>query len=178
MTHFGFGSSEEDPWGSLMRGWRWVTFPGTSAVCLGGSAVPLGSLGALHLAECLAACLPAWVTTWCLPGLRGVVTCLESAFPCRSFRGDLAACLGGALSLGRWEIAWLSAWVAACLPAWVEGELLPAWEGPSLAGRWLGVTALPAWGEALSLGQWETAWLPAWVIACLSACLTTCLRSY
>ena len=46
MTHFGLGSSGEDPWGSLLGGRSGVAFLGTSAVCL----------GALCLAECL--CLP------------------------------------------------------------------------------------------------------------------------
>ena len=45
MTHFGLGSSGEDPWGSLLGqlGVRLLS-QGGSAVCLGGSAVPLGSL--------------------------------------------------------------------------------------------------------------------------------------
>ena len=45
MTHLGLGSSLEDPWGSLLGGGSGVIFPGVSTVCLGDSAVPLGSLG-------------------------------------------------------------------------------------------------------------------------------------
>ena len=45
MTDFRLGSSGEDPWGRLLWGVRCgVSFPGTSTVCLGGSAVPVGSL--------------------------------------------------------------------------------------------------------------------------------------
>ena len=41
MTHFGLGTSKEDPWGSLFGGGRCrVAFPGTSAMCLGGNTVP------------------------------------------------------------------------------------------------------------------------------------------
>ena len=48
MTHFGLGSSREDPYGKPIRGIRCgVAFLGTSAVCLGGSAVPLGGLDGL-----------------------------------------------------------------------------------------------------------------------------------
>ena len=57
MTHLGLGSSEEDPWGAYWEGR--VAFPGSGTTCLGGSAVPLGSLGALSPAEHLLACLPA-----------------------------------------------------------------------------------------------------------------------
>ena len=39
-----------------------VAFPGTSTVCLGGSAVPLGNLEGPLLAECLGFCLPDLVT--------------------------------------------------------------------------------------------------------------------
>ena len=65
MTHLGLGSSKEDPWGSLL-GEGVGAFPGASATCLGNSAIPLGGLEALHLAEHLTACLPA-----CRPKLRG-----------------------------------------------------------------------------------------------------------
>ena len=44
MTHFGLGSSGEDPWGSLLGDRCKIAFPETSTVCLGGGAVPLGSL--------------------------------------------------------------------------------------------------------------------------------------
>ena len=56
MTHLGLGSSKEDPWRSLLGGRD--AFPGASTTCLRGSAIPLESLGALSLAECLTACLP------------------------------------------------------------------------------------------------------------------------
>ena len=46
MTHFELGSSEEDPWGSLLGGRGLSAFPGTNVTCLGSSIVPLGSLGA------------------------------------------------------------------------------------------------------------------------------------
>ena len=46
MTHFGLGSSKEDPWGSLLGSRGLGAFLGTSATCLGSSTVPLGSLGA------------------------------------------------------------------------------------------------------------------------------------
>ena len=64
MTHFGLGSSGEDPWGSLLGGLG-VGLPSwePAAVCLGGSAVPLGSLEGLCLAECLGFCLPDLVVT-------------------------------------------------------------------------------------------------------------------
>ena len=65
-----------------------------------------------------------------------------------------------------WAPGWLPDWQSYCLIAClIRGGLLPAWEGLSLAGL-LGVTALPAWEEALFLGRWETACitpcLPAW----------------
>ena len=44
MTHLGLGSSGEDPQGSLLGVRCGVATLGTSTVCLGGSAVPLGSL--------------------------------------------------------------------------------------------------------------------------------------
>ena len=66
MTHLGLGSSKEEPWGSLLGGRGLGAFPGTSATCLGSSTVPLGSLGGLHLVECLPACLPACLS-YCLP---------------------------------------------------------------------------------------------------------------
>ena len=118
MAYFGLGSSEEDPWGSLMGGRRWVVFPETSAVCLGGCTIPLGCLGDPCLAEHLVDWLPDRVATW--------------------------------------------------LPAWLEGGLVPAWEGPSLVGV-LGVTMLPAWEEVPYPGRWET--------ACFTACLPACLGS-
>ena len=45
MTHFGSGSSKEDPWGSLFGDRGLGTFLGTSATCLESSTIPLGSLG-------------------------------------------------------------------------------------------------------------------------------------
>ena len=45
MTHFELGIFKEDPSGSLLGGQGVVAFPGTSTACLGGSAVPMGSLG-------------------------------------------------------------------------------------------------------------------------------------
>ena len=136
MTHFGLGSSKEDPWWSLLGGRCRVAFQGISVVCLGGSTVPLGGLGDP---------MPDWA-----PG-----------------------------SLPAWHL------VVSWLPAWLEGRLLPAWEGLSLPGV-LVVTSLPAWDEALSLGVLLglTA-LPAWEEAlswgrggnCLSCCLPACLRS-
>ena len=88
---------------------------GTSTTYLMGSAISLGGLGGLHLAECLTACLPAWEEPKLL--------------------------LGGA-SLASWEAvlspACLPAWEGTkLLPSWEriswEGELLggtalPSWE--------------------------------------------------
>ena len=129
VTHFGLGSSKEDPWGSVLGSRRWVVFPGTSAVCLWGSAVPLGSLGALCLAECLVDCLPDQVTSWLPARLEGGVTCLGRANTCRSVRGDCAACLEEeAPSLGRCEPAWVTdclPWKPNCFLPWGEGEHLP-----------------------------------------------------
>ena len=43
MTIFVLGSSEEDPWGSLLGGRG--AFLGGGTTCLRSSAIPLGSLG-------------------------------------------------------------------------------------------------------------------------------------
>ena len=40
MTHLGFGSSLEDPWGPSRRGGSGVVFPGDSAVLLGKPGLP------------------------------------------------------------------------------------------------------------------------------------------
>ena len=172
MTHFGLGSSEEDPRGSLLWGRRWVAFLGTRAVCLGGSTVLWEACRDLHLAECLAAFLPAWITA-CLPAWveGGLLPAWEEPSLAGVLGMTAVSAWEEALSPGRWEISWLPAWVATCLLAWVEGKLPPAWEGPFLAGVLLGVTTLPTWEELLSLGRWETPWLPAWVTACLPAYL-------
>ena len=58
MTHFGLGSSEEDPWGILLGGRGLGAFLGNDPPCLGSSTVPWGSLGALLIVEWTPTCLP------------------------------------------------------------------------------------------------------------------------
>ena len=70
MTHFGLGSSKEDPWGSLLGVGGWVPSQALVLLAQGSITVPLGSLGALHLVE--STYLPACLTEpACLPGLGG-----------------------------------------------------------------------------------------------------------
>ena len=72
-------------------------FPGTNAVCPGGSTVPLGRLGSLCLAEHLVTCLPdlavSSLPAWEGPSLAGVLG--VTALPAWE----------EALSPGRWETA-------------------------------------------------------------------------
>ena len=124
MTHFGLGSSGEDPRGSLLGGRSGVAIPGTSTVCLGGSAVPLGSVGGP---------MPGWLPMPAWPACLTwgeVVACLGKGFPSRGYVVTLLPAWEEVLTLGRGE----SAWLTACLPAWV------AWETamllPSPKGRW------------------------------------------
>ena len=109
MTHFGLGSSREDPWGSLL-GLLGVGLPSQKPVLSAWEAVlfPWEAWRVLCLVEHLGLCLPDLVVTW--------------------------------------------------LPAWLEGRLLPAWEGLSPAGVFV-LALLPAWEEALSPGMGETAWV-------------------
>ena len=80
MTHFGLGS-----WGPLGKPIReircGVAFPGTSTVCLGGSAVPLGSLEG-PLPGSAPGILPAWTAclTW-----GGLLPAWEGFSPARVF---------------------------------------------------------------------------------------------
>ena len=140
-----------------------VAVQGTSTVCLGGSAVPLGKPGgSLCLAECLGCCLPdlvPWLPDW--SGWEGFS-------------------LGGARWVAAWEAGecWWTAfflggkgsyWPACCL-----GDL------GSLTACCTKLLPSPGW-------RWEPVWLPVWdkllaspegrLSACLgSNCLTTCLR--
>ena len=134
MTHLGLGCSEEDHWGSLLGRVGVGAFLEASATCLGSSAIPLGGLGALCLAECLTACL-----SW------GGIACLGSS-PVGVLQEE---------TLASWEVA-LS---PACLPAWGEPKLLPTWEVYSWEEGLLGGSALTAWEVALSPGRWGPACL-------------------
>ena len=64
MTHFGLGSSEEDPWGSLL-GELDVGLPSQESVLSAWEAelFPWEAWGALCLTEFLGACLPDLVVT-------------------------------------------------------------------------------------------------------------------
>ena len=134
MTHFGLGSSEEDPWGRLWKSRGLSAFLGTSATCLGSSIVPLGSLGGPALSwvptclpELLPACLPAWFEGL-LPGWKG------PSPVGMSLGGTALPAWEVVLSLGRWGPVWL--------PTWEAIILLPSWE-----------IALPASEVALSPGR-------------------------
>ena len=70
MTHWGLGSSFEEPWGGLLGVWGWVVFPGGGIELLGrtGLTCAWGS----HLLPCLNDLVgllpwPAWVE---LEGMR------------------------------------------------------------------------------------------------------------
>ena len=105
ITHFGLGSSEEDPWGSLLGGRGWVAFPGTSVTCL-GSAVPLRSLGGpvpRWAPNCLSACLSHYLSA-CLSW--GVIACLWRTFPCRSAIGGLHCLPGKNIGKFNWPHIW------------------------------------------------------------------------
>ena len=127
MTYFGMESSREDPWGSILGGVRCkIAFPGTSAVCLGGSAVPLRSLEG-PLPGWMPRVLPAWTSnlTACLT-CGEVVTCLGRAFPSRGVSGGLAACLGGSAITRKggnclsycWVASFSGGKMSACLGGW------------------------------------------------------------
>ena len=104
MTHLGLGSSMEDPWGGPY--WGRGTFPGTGTTCLRSSAVPLGSLRALYLAEHLTACLPAWVGN---KPIRGLFPVWERPSPEVMLLEE---------ALASWEVVLSPArGVLACLPA-------------------------------------------------------------
>ena len=110
MTHFGLGSSKEDPGGKPVKGVG-VGLPSQEPV------------------------LPVWEAV---------------LFPWE------------ALCLTEHQDACLTDLDIPLLPAWLEGQLLPAWEGFSLAGV-LVMTLLPAWEEGLSLGVvLGLTVLPAW----------------
>ena len=72
-------------------------------------------------------------------------------FPWEALR---ALCLAGHLGICLPDL------VVTWLPAWLEGRLLPAWEGLSPAGVFV-VASLPAWEEVLSLGMGGTVWVVA-----------------
>ena len=135
---------------------------GTSAVCLGGSAVPQEAWRALCLAEHLGCCLPdlvPWLPDW--PAWEEISPAGGRWAP--GWEAGEAAWLPPSLEEGgvtglpaTWE-AW-DAW----LPAWDATKLLP-----SLGGRWVPVW-LPAWDKLLASPEWR--WAPAWeVIAWLPA---------
>ena len=128
MTHFGLGSSGEDPGGTYWGVRCKIAFPGTSTVCLGGSAIPLGSLE-----DPLPGWLPSALTD-CLT-VGEVVTCLGRAFPSRDMSGGLTACLGGSGDTregGNYLTACLGSLTACLRCCWTasfpqgEGEHLPA----------------------------------------------------
>ena len=134
VTHFGLGSSKEDPWGSLLGGLG-VELPSQEPVLSAWEAVlfPLEAWRTLCLDECLGFCLPDLAITW--------------------------------------------------LPAWVEGRLLPAWEGLSPAGVFV-VASLLAWEELLSPEWGElpellllSCFLPLGEGELLPACLSELLLS-
>ena len=173
MTHFRLGSSGEDPGGSLLGVRCKITFLGTSTVCLGGSAVPLGSLEGP---------LPGWLPstlTDCLTSGE-VVTCLGRAFPSRGMGGGLAASLGGSAITREGGTAWVTAELLPSLggrrvPAWEAWEAwLPAWDAakllPSPGGRWV-PACLPDWVACAAklLPSPGGRWVPAWEVTALEA---------
>ena len=98
MTHLGLGSSKEGPWGSLLGGRG--AFLGASTTCLRSSTIPLGSLGALGLAEHLTACLSSEEDPWgSLFGGASAACLRSSSIPLRSLEAlSLAECLTACLS--------------------------------------------------------------------------------
>ena len=62
MNHLGLGSSEEDPWWSLLEGKGWVPSQGLVVPAWEVALFPQETWGALHLAECPNACLSWGVT--------------------------------------------------------------------------------------------------------------------
>ena len=105
MTHFGLGSSEEDPWGSLLGVGGWLSSWGL-VLPAWGYCCSLGKPGALHLDECLTACLPELLPAclswggYCLPGKDlplqecwGWLHCLPGRKHCPQEGGKLPACL-------------------------------------------------------------------------------------
>ena len=88
MTHFGLGSSGEDPWGSLLGGLG-VGLPSQEPALSAWEAVlfPWEAQRAHCLAECMGLCLPDFQGGCYLLG--------KDVFPSRGVSGGLAACLGG-----------------------------------------------------------------------------------
>ena len=146
MTHLGLGSSMEEPWGLLVLLLVGGVLPSWEVALLVWG-VALFSWEALSLAECLTACLPAWVETKLLPPWE-----LFPSWEWPSLEGVL---LGGQCWLpGKphcpQEGGYLPAWEETkLLVAW---ELLPSWERPFLEGVLLGGAALASW-EATVLGK-------------------------
>ena len=95
MTHLGLGSSLVDPWGSLL-GVVGVPSCDVSAVCHGGSAILLGSLGC-PMPGRMPKALPGW------PNLITYLTCLwiDPSFP----RGRMSICLGRTASFPRRKVS-------------------------------------------------------------------------
>ena len=116
--------------------------------------------------------------------VKGLLYTLMTHFGLGSFREDPWGSLFGGLGVGllsqelalsAWEAvmfpweAWRALCLAECLgfclpdlvtwlPAWLEGRLLPAWEGFPPAGVYV-VDSLPAWEEVLSPRKGGTAWV-------------------
>ena len=173
MTHFGLGSSKEDPLESLLGGlgvelpswepalsaWEAVSFPWEAwrVLCLAG-----------HLRFCLPdlaiTLLPAWLEGRLLPAWKGLSPagiCVVASLPA----------LEEVLSPGMGGTAWLvtatllpspkGRRATACLPAWVAWDATKLF--PSLEGRWV-----PAREDATILlpsprERWWFAW-PAWEV--------------
>ena len=182
MTHFGLGSSREDPWGPTVG--LGVRMPSQVPALSAWEAVlfPWEAWRALCLAEYLGCCLPDLVP-W-LPDCPawGELSPVGGRWVPTWEAGE-AARLSPSSEKG--EVTSLPAiWKAleACLPACNattlflpqgEGECLPAWDKllPSPGGRWVPAwevaTWLPAWDATKLLlspgGRRAPACLPAWV---------------
>ena len=153
MTHFGLGSSGEDPWGKPIRGVRCkIAFLGTSTVCLRGSPVLLRSLEG-PLPGWTPGAFPAWprTLTACLT-CGEAVACLGRAFPSRGVGGGLTACLEwSAITREGGELPEL---LLSCFLPQREGEHLPGRLEKLLDcllpwGKRKLPTCLPEWPELL-----------------------------
>ena len=160
MTHWGLGSSLEEPWGGLLGGDGGVVFPGDGAILLGrlGCPVPGGTPMAL----------PNW------PSWIAKLTCLGRD----SGLGNAASFTGGRRAVaweellpspgGRWAIARVE--LGGMPDAWLlAGVELMAWEGlpPSPAGRWAAARRelLPSPGGRWAIARVELGGMPdAWLL--------------
>ena len=192
MIHLGFGSSREDPWGSLFGGLGVGLLSQEPALSAWEAVLfPLEARRALCLPECLGFCLPD-ILTWLPAWFEGrFLPAWEGLSPAEVYVVALVPAWEEALSPGKGELSEL---LLSCFLPLREGEhlpgrlemllkcFLPQGKGEHLPGK------LPAWvaRDATKLllspgGRWAPAWdatkvlpspggrwAPAWEVAYLS----------